>query len=1019
MLKKILLGVLILIVLVLAAAFILPIVYKDKIKAAIDKEIANSVNANVYFNANDFSVSLFRHFPNATASLKNFGITGNDDFEGDSLVSISSFEVTVNIWDLIGGNINVKNIDLVNPRIQAIILKDGKANWNIMKPDTTKKTNPSQKPSTLSIKIDHWSIENGYIVYDDRSSNMYMKLTGVNHNGNGDFSKNIFDMVSTTNAESLSFKYGGVEYISDKKLFADMTLGMDLNNSKYTFKQNTFRLNDFSMGFDGSIAMPDTNIDFDITYKVKETSFKNLLSLMPGAYTKDFKDLKADGDIKFDGYAKGRYNKVSIPGFGVNLLVNNASFQYAGLPVPVKNINVDMKVDDKDGILNNIIVDIKKFHLDMGNNPVDGKVWLQGLTKYNIDANIMAKVNLAEISKIYPIKGIIMSGLYGLNLKAKGIYNKATDQIPAIDAKMSLVNGYVKSKDFPAPLEQMNLLAEVVNSSGKIPDTKIHVSEFKMLLEGEPFEATAYLENLNDYTYDVHVKGALDFTKITKIYPLKGMTLTGRAKANITTKGKMSDVTAKRYDKLPTSGTASLSNFTFKSESVPQGVKITNAIMEFSPKAINLSSFEGFLGKSDVSLKGTISNYIGYVIGKEIIEGKLAFKSNKFDVNEWMSKGTTHDTTKSAPLKVIEIPKNIDFTLASSIGEVLYTNMNMKNMIGTIYVKNGIVTLEKLGFNMLGGNFIANGNYNTQDIKDPKFAFDLNIDNLGISDAFKTFNTVKALMPFAQSMDGKFSTKFNLVGNLMNNMMPKMNSLTGGGLIKLFNAVLTNAPAMNALSSFTKLGDIKQSKLSNLILTADVKDGWVEFQPFDLDLNGYKVNVTKARNNVDGNLDGVLKIDLPGGQIGNLANNAIAQITGKSIGADQTIKLDLGVTGTYNKPQIKLLGTSTGTAAKDAITSKLNDEKDKLKKQAEDKMNAELDKAKTQVDKIKAEQEAKIKAEQDKLTLEADKKKKEIEDQVKAGQDKINADLQKRQDEIKKNIENEKKKALNNLFNKP
>ena len=72
--KKVLIGFGILIVLLVAAAIIVPIVFKDDIKAAIDKEIAKSVNADVVFDVNNFSLTLFRNFPNMTVEVKELGV---------------------------------------------------------------------------------------------------------------------------------------------------------------------------------------------------------------------------------------------------------------------------------------------------------------------------------------------------------------------------------------------------------------------------------------------------------------------------------------------------------------------------------------------------------------------------------------------------------------------------------------------------------------------------------------------------------------------------------------------------------------------------------------------------------------------------------------------------------------------------------------------------------------------------------------------------------------------------------
>jgi hypothetical protein len=60
------------IVLILAAALIVPIVFKDDIKALAQKEIAKSVNAEVVFE--DFDLTLFRNFPNVTAEVGDLGV---------------------------------------------------------------------------------------------------------------------------------------------------------------------------------------------------------------------------------------------------------------------------------------------------------------------------------------------------------------------------------------------------------------------------------------------------------------------------------------------------------------------------------------------------------------------------------------------------------------------------------------------------------------------------------------------------------------------------------------------------------------------------------------------------------------------------------------------------------------------------------------------------------------------------------------------------------------------------------
>ncbi|MDJ1494702.1 AsmA-like C-terminal region-containing protein [Cytophagaceae bacterium DM2B3-1] len=999
--KKVVLIFLGVIVLLLGAAFILPIIYKDEIKAKLEQEIAKKVNAKVYFDAEGFSVSLFKHFPNITASLEDFGVVGKDVFRSDTLLAVPKFQVTVDIMSVISGDkIKVKAVDLESPRILAKVLKDGKANWDIYIADTTQTEEVDTSQSNVAVGIDSWSVTNGHIIYDDRSIPVYTKVVNLNHTGSGDFEKEVFDMNSQTSIDSLTINFDGVEYLSKKKVDADITLSMDLKNSKYTFKENNVKLNDFALGFDGWFAMPDTNYTMDITFKSKDNTFKSLLSMVPGVYTESFKDLEAKGDIAFDGYVKGTFNGVQMPGFGLNTKISNGSMKYSALPTTVNNINVDMKVDDASGNLEDILVDIQKFHLDLGKNPVDGRFKLKGLSKYDIDTQIKAQLNLAELIQMFPIDGMTLKGLYAIDVKAKGVYDTLAKRMPAVTAAMSLTNGYVKTSQFPAPLEQMNVNATINNNTGQMRDTKINVSNFRMILEGEPLEAKAYVENLDDYTWDIKVKGGADLTKMTKIYPIEGMTLTGRVYADIETKGKMSDVDAQRYDKLPTSGSAQLTNFTYSTKDMPT-VKITKAEMSFTPQEINLTTFNGFLGKSDVAATGSISNYINYVLHENaVVKGNMSFSSTKFDVNEWMVDDPNKPATEDTPLTVVEIPKNIDFRLVSSLKEVLYDNMNLKDMVGTIIVKDGTVRMENLAFNTLGGSFIATGGYDSRDIKKPAYDFNLKINNLAIAEAYQTFNTVKTMMPMAQYIGGSVNVpEFSIKGLLKQDMMPDMATVTGGGILKLVQATLKESPVTQGFAAVTKLSNITPAELKDVILSAKIENGRVSYQPFDVKLKDYTANVSGS-NGLDGSLDYKVKVDVPTGKVGAQVTSFLSSQLKTPVTNPEKIQLDLGVGGTFNKPQIKILGSSATGQLKSALTDKANAEVDKAKAQAQ----AELEKKKAELEqKAKAEAEAKLKAEQDKINAEIAKQKKELEEKAAAA---------------KKKAEEEAKNKLKSLFNK-
>ncbi len=916
--KRVLIGFGIFIVLLVGAAIILPIVFKDDIKAAIDKEIAKSINADVVFDVNNFGLTLFRNFPNMTVEVKELGVFNRAPFEGVPLFVIEELDVEVNLKELIfGDQLRIKGITLVKPQININVLADGRANYDITYPSTDTVT-ISDEPSDFSFGIEHWEIVDGSVVYDDKSLPYFLGLKHLNHTGSGDFTQDVFDLKTKTVADTLTTSYGDMELLTDKHVEIDMIISISEDYSKYTFKENSIKVNDFALSFDGWFKMNEKDYGMDITFKSPENTFKSLLSLVPGMYTKDFSGLETKGDLSFNGFAKGTYSDTQMPAFNVGLLVKDAMFKYPDLPTAVNNINMDLLIDNKDGVIDNTSVDLKKLHLDFGSNPVEARLLIQNLKDYRMDGNLKAKLNLAELNKMFPMEGLEMKGTYSVDASAKGVYDSIKKVIPIINATMSLTDGYVKSAEFPLPLQDLKFQSTIKNSSGKMAETVIAINDFSMLMDGEKFTANLTLENLDDYTWDIKANGGVDIEKMTKIFPLEGMTLAGKVKGDFQTKGKMSDVTAERYDRLPTSGSVSLKDFNFSMKDMPD-VTVSNSDAVFDPKKIELKNTNGTIGKSDFDVSGAVSNYIGYVFGKnEIIKGNVVFNSTLLDLNEFMTETEAPTTTTdSASYGVIPIPDNIDFILHSSIKTVKMMDYTMTDLNGDIIAKDGIANMSNVKFNMLGGAFGVNGSYNAKDLQHPKYDLALKIDGLSIQQAATSFSIVKTYVPIAGLVTGNFSTDFKVNGELGQDLMPKMTTVNGGGLVKIAQAALTQSKLVSGVTSLTQLNDTDQVSLKDVLMSASISDGRLSVKPFDVKFGSY-VTTVSGSTGVDGTIDYSLKMMVPAGQLGSQFNSLVNQYTGTNNSTTE-IPLTIGVGGTYNNPKTTLMAQEQKQQAKEAV----------------------------------------------------------------------------------------------------
>ncbi|HEX8426956.1 AsmA-like C-terminal region-containing protein [Hymenobacter sp.] len=988
--RKFWIGLLIFLVVLVAGIALTPILFKDKIKQALDKQLAERVNAKVQYDPKNVSLSLFSSFPDLALGIDELRVIGQDSFARDTLAYLPSFRVGLDLMSVVSGDqIKIKSIVLDRPDISVKVLKSGLANYDVMISDSAAAAK-GQDTTALNLAINKWEVTNGHLRYEDRTLPFSMELRGLNHTGSGDFASNVFDLVSETAADQFSMTYDGTEYVSKKKLTAAVTMAMDLGKMLFTFKDNKVQLNDFPATFQGAIGLPnDKDITYDLTFKALETDFKNILSLVPGVYTAQFKDVEAGGLVAFDGYYKGVQNDVNMPGYGVNLQVKNGTFHYPQLPQAAKNINVNMVVDNPSGFTNNVKVNVKQFHLDLGPNPVDGNIAIDGLEPMKVDGRVKANVDLAEMMKVYPVQDLALRGKLFVDGTAKGTYSKT--QMPVVQAQMNLTNGYVKSKQFPAPIENLAVTGTVANPTGQLNDTRVDISNFRMLLEGEPLEGRAATQGVDKLRFDADVKGVVDLTKLTKIFPLEGMTVTGRLNGNVAAKGNMADIEAGRYQTVVASGTVNAQNITYKSADLPQGMRVTKATATFNNNQINLQNMSGFVGSSDIAASGTISNYMGYLfVPGQPLRGNLTVNSQRFNMNEWMvdevsAKPTTGATAATkAPATatkadgVLQIPKEFDLTLNTNVGQVIYDNLKLENVKGTVGVRNETATLQGLTFNTLGGTFGTNGSYSSKDLAHPKFNFGLNIKNLDFQNAFNAFNSVRAMVPLADNLEGIFSTNFNVSGELGPDMMPNYSTLTGKGLFEVVRAAVSGSPVINKISSLTQFQELKSFAVNNKDVAAEIINGNFIVKPFDLTVGQIKMTIGGSNNISNGGLEYVTALNVPTGKLGNQLNSQLTRLTGvQNLQGTERVTLGLNIGGTASNPVVKLASGSVKAQAKDLVSNIVQAKVDGAKLQLQARAKVAQDSMQREVQRKQQELQAKAQQEVEKKRLELESKAKQ------------------------------------------
>lgn len=499
MLKKIfkITGISLLVLIVLA--FLIPIFFKGKIISLIKSEINKSLNAKVDFK--DADISIFRHFPKLSLGLNDLNIVGIENFEGDTLLAVKNIDVSVNLISAIkGSDIKIYGVYLDEPRINAIMHKDGKANWDIAKPDTLTVTKSTEKEKPFKMSLNHYEITDGLVRFVDESSNLKTEIKNLNHEGSGDFTDDLFTLKTATTADALTVSYGGIPYLNKVKTDIDLDIEIDNKTNKYTFNTEKIKLNDMQLNTQGFFQLVnDSTYNMDINFKAPSTDFKNILSFIPAIYTNDFSSLKTSGQAVFNGFVKGIYSNDKIPAYNINLDVKNGFFQYPDLPMPVKNINLALKVDNPDGITDHTTVDIPNAHIELGNDPFDFRLLVKTpVSDLFVDAAAKGKIDLSQIIKFIKLEeGTKLNGLLNADVQIAGNQSAATkQQYEKFKAAgiIALNNFLYASKDYPAGVSLTNLLmtfnpknVTVNNAAGKFMETN--------------FSANGYINNILPYVF--------------------------------------------------------------------------------------------------------------------------------------------------------------------------------------------------------------------------------------------------------------------------------------------------------------------------------------------------------------------------------------------------------------------------------------------------------------------------------------------------------------------------------------
>lgn len=503
----------------------------SKLTPLVEKTAAGYLNADVHFGK--IELTFFSTFPDFGLQMTDGTVVSNVFRDStkvaetrDSLMSIESCLVTVNpMAYLLKNRIVVKDFVIDKPRIYAYIDSTGRANWDIAMPsDTLAATDTvasDTSESASGLRIKNVRIQNGYLVFDDRSTQLYTRLSGLNLDVDGYLGVRRSKLKVNFSTENILFWQEGKLLVNHLALGVETGMKVNRDSLLYTLDKAVFDVNGVKFGVGGTLKADTVNrtLDVKLKYGIHIPTLKTLLDLVPDTILRKTDDVEVRGEVLCRGEVNGLYGKKNIPLITSQFKITGGYIKYPGMPSQIDSLNMDFDAFVDLQKEQPSYLRMKHFCVKGGGMDVDVTGDVDDLIEAPVvKAQIKALVNFADLTKIFPLAdGITCAGDMDMSLNTHIL---VSDVLEANYGKLR-VGGWFRMKNVDIFIPKDSIVLNMKNAGIVFSTNRKN---------DKTFQKTDLLNGIVGYSgLDVNVKGRvrlkMDTTYLTlRTSPLKDTT---------------------------------------------------------------------------------------------------------------------------------------------------------------------------------------------------------------------------------------------------------------------------------------------------------------------------------------------------------------------------------------------------------------------------------------------------------------------------------------------------------------
>lgn len=294
-------------------------------------------------------------------------------------------------------------------------------------------------------------------------------------------------------------------------------------------------------------------------------------------------------------------------------------------------------------------------------------------------------------------------------------------------------------------------------------------------------------------------------------------------------------------------------------ERLPEAVYIPSIEFSYSNKEMTIDNSRIELGNSDLNLKGQVRNIGKWFRHEAVMEGELDVVSNHCDANQllaWFSSDNGSEEKEptpaqeggkeTAPAAEAEanpflVPTDVNLALNTHIREVDIFNQNAKNLQGGIYVKNGELILDEVGFVCRAAKLQLTAMYKSPWRDHLYIGFDYHMIDVDIDELLSMIPDLEQMVPMLSSFKG--AAQFHLAAEtyLNESYQPKMSTLRGGASLTGKDLVVLDGETFSKISKLLMFKKKTENKIDSINAELTVYKNQIDIYPLCVQMDNYMV----------------------------------------------------------------------------------------------------------------------------------------------------------------------------------